>query len=521
MPSTFETLSDEILMIILEYAGNVYNIFRTFSGLNQRLNKILLDRRLHLFTNFLYIHHDDTNIDYYYNSTLFHDICKQLSSMTITKSDEALRQCFQSLAVSFIKEQSNRLKHEFQSNMESFQSIRGHLTNDEMRNIDKELNKSFNNLQKCSISIKNIELITSLVLTKGARLECDDRKSCEFNLAKAINQLLLAKLNIAQYSSQLLIDSFIQMFKTLIISNPSLLKNQDYFYSDGFCIHFFLCYSINLTNDIFSNRTLISINMQYYQAVLDLLLFIIQCLKHIFNQEVWAKKCLLDILNTIIPRDIIRNNEIFIYASLIGLFDIILNDYSLEDKILLDKDFGDTFRRILDNLIENNQLLTLLSIYHTNERIRNFFQNSWNNQKYVNIMTTNRTARQFFHALLDDHLLRTWLTSTDLLFVLLKKKECKIVKKLLKLSPSLVHQFDENGNDPLLYVCLKVRGCRECLVEFLIEKGCDLQRRNLKGENLIDVLQLERNRQLLERLIERKVIQIDNVSGEIKVTLVK
>ncbi|CAF3065235.1 unnamed protein product, partial [Rotaria sp. Silwood2] len=200
MPSTFEMLSDEILMIILEYAGNVYNIFRTFSGLNQRLNKILLDRRLHLFTNFLYIHHDDTNIDYYYNSTLFHDISKQLSSMTITKSDEALRQCFQSLAVSHIKEQSNRLKREFQFNMESFQSIREYLTNDEIRNIDKELNKSFNNLQKCPISIKNIELITSLVLTKGARLECDDRKSCEFNLAKAINQLLLAKLNIAQYS---------------------------------------------------------------------------------------------------------------------------------------------------------------------------------------------------------------------------------------------------------------------------------------------------------------------------------
>ncbi|CAF4726640.1 unnamed protein product [Rotaria sp. Silwood1] len=409
--------------------------------------------------------------------------------MTITKSDEVLRQCLQSLVIFHIKERSNRLKHDFQSHMERFLFIRSLLTNDEMQNIDKELNKSFNNLQKCPKSIKNMEQIVSLILTKGARFKCDDIESCEFNLAKAINQLLLAKLNIAQYSN--------------------------YFYRDGFCVHFFLCYSINVTNDMCTDRTLISINMQYYQAAIDLLLFIIQCLKHVFKQEVWAKVCLLDILNIIIPRNVVRNHEIFFDASLIGLLDLILNEYSLEDKILLDKDFGDIFQRILDNLIENNQLHTLLSIYDANEHIQNIFRNSWNNRKYVNIMTRNRTARQFFNALLDDHLFRTWLTSTDLLFILLQKKECKIVKKLLKLSPPNVHQIDENGNDPLLYICLKVRGCREFLVEFLIEMECDMQRRNLKGENLIDALQLERNRQLLERLIEREVIQIDNISGEI------
>ncbi|CAF1044296.1 unnamed protein product [Rotaria sp. Silwood1] len=122
--------------------------------------------------------------------------------MTITKSDEVLRQCLQSLVIFHIKERSNRLKHDFQSHMERFLFIRSLLTNDEMQNIDKELNKSFNNLQKCPKSIKNMEQIVSLILTKGARFKCDDIESCEFNLAKAINQLLLAKLNIAQYSSQ-------------------------------------------------------------------------------------------------------------------------------------------------------------------------------------------------------------------------------------------------------------------------------------------------------------------------------
>ena len=53
--SNFEALPDEILLIILQYSGNAYTVFRTFSGLNQRLNNILVDRRLHLLTDFLYM----------------------------------------------------------------------------------------------------------------------------------------------------------------------------------------------------------------------------------------------------------------------------------------------------------------------------------------------------------------------------------------------------------------------------------------------------------------------------------
>ncbi|CAF3813134.1 unnamed protein product [Rotaria sordida] len=63
----------------------------------------------------------------------------------------------------------------------------------------------------------------------------------------------------------------------------------------------------------------------------------------------------------------------------------------------------------------------------------------------------------------------------------------------------------------------KVRGCRHRLVEFLIEMGCDLQRRNSKEESFTDALRLQRNRKLMENLIERETIRIDNASGEIKV----
>jgi hypothetical protein len=95
------------------------------------------------------------------------------------------------------------------------------------------------------------------------------------------------------------------------------------------------------------------------------------------------------------------------------------------------------------------------------------------------------------------------------------------VKKLFTLSPSLIDRLDTNGNDPLLYVCLKVRGCRQRLIEYLLKIGCDGQRRNSHGENFIDALQLERNRNLLKKLIEQETIEIDDDSGEIKINAIK
>jgi len=108
-----------------------------------------------------------------------------------------------------------------------------------------------------------------------------------------------------------------------------------------------------------------------------------------------------------------------------------------------------------------------------------------------------------------------WLSSSDLLFIFLQKKQCKLIKHLLKSVLFLIHRFDEAGNDALLYVCLTVGGCRHRLVEYLITMGCDLQRKNLKGEDFTETLQLARNRELLKKLIEHEIIRIDNDSGEV------
>ena len=53
MKSTLETLPNEILMLIVSYAGDIPGRLRTFLGLNQRLNSIVTDQSLHLLADFL------------------------------------------------------------------------------------------------------------------------------------------------------------------------------------------------------------------------------------------------------------------------------------------------------------------------------------------------------------------------------------------------------------------------------------------------------------------------------------
>ncbi|CAF4233763.1 unnamed protein product, partial [Adineta steineri] len=126
----------------------------------------------------------------------------------------------------------------------------------------------------------------------------------------------------------------------------------------------------------------------------------------------------------------------------------------------------------------------------------------------VDIMTRNQYNRQVFEILIDEKPLETWVQSKELAFILLEKKERKFLEKILKLSPFLVHQINENGNNLLLHICLKVRGCRHRIVQFLITMKSDLLQKNFNGENFFDAIQLERNRDLLEKIDLGEIIKL-------------
>ncbi|CAF3715796.1 unnamed protein product [Rotaria sp. Silwood1] len=199
--STFETLPDEILMIIIRYTGNAYTIFRIFSGLNQRLSNILADKRLHLFTDFLYPSIGNADVNDYYDSNSFCEISQQFASLTTIDHDKQLHQYIQSLVSSYIEEKYKRSGVRCQSGIKQFQIIRKHLTDVEISNLDNELKETFNELRStlCSVcayckeeprfnskSVMTMKRIGFLVLTKGARLECHDDDSHEFNFANAV-----------------------------------------------------------------------------------------------------------------------------------------------------------------------------------------------------------------------------------------------------------------------------------------------------------------------------------------------
>jgi hypothetical protein len=180
MSSTFETLSDEVLLIIFRCSANVFGIFRAFLGLNQRLNHILLDRRSHLLADFLYINTHDITFTDYYKSDVFENVSYQLSCMHSPINDQQLRQCLQSLVTFHIHEEFIRLQNQVQSKLVAFERIRQRLSDIEIVDRDNQLREIFFDLKDNKITNKTIKQIESLIVTNGARLQCDNYELNQF-----------------------------------------------------------------------------------------------------------------------------------------------------------------------------------------------------------------------------------------------------------------------------------------------------------------------------------------------------
>jgi hypothetical protein len=304
MSSTFETLSDEVLIIIFRCSGDVYGIFRAFLGLNQRLNHVLLDKRSQLLTDFLYIDPHDVILTDYYQSDVFQNV-----AMHSSIDDQQLRQCFQSLVTFHIHEEFLRLQNQVQSKLAAFENMRQQLSDIEIVDRDNQLRKIFFNLQDTKITNKSIQQIQSLIVNNAARLQCDNYEFNQFNFAKALNRFLLCNLN----NNHLVQYQLIQMFKTLIISNPRILMNRDRIeIEESSSVCFFLFYSIYQLQYYYYTPPNVFTNMKCYNAVIDVLLFAIQCQTQMNNDEHWARESLFEILK-LIPSDEVSNKNQLTY----------------------------------------------------------------------------------------------------------------------------------------------------------------------------------------------------------------
>ncbi|CAF3942968.1 unnamed protein product [Rotaria sp. Silwood1] len=514
MSSTFETLPDEILMIIFRYSGDVHTILRAFLGLNQHLNRILIDKRLHLLTDILSINSRYAFFDSYYNSAVFHKVSHELSVVNGTVNEQQLHQCFQSLMAFHIHQLYKQSGDELQSNLTTFKVLRQQLTNDEIIDVDNELYQTFTDLQYNPINIDGMKQIEFLVLKRGARLECSDSENSTFNLAMAINRLLHFDLSNMSSNDQQLFHLKTRMFKALISSNPRLLSNRDYFIYTGCTVWYFLFYSVCRAQYYGYHSCVTPVNMKCYQAVVNLMFFAIKCQRLQCNIEDWTQTSLFDILYLIPAPDTINRNGIFIANVQWEILQIITDIYISIGTPSWQDDANDRFQSILDKLINKNRTDVILFIYRRLEHVRHFFNQSRNCRSIVDNMTRNHLGRQLLKTLMNENPLESWVTSKYLVFRLLQKKERRLLEHLLRLSPSLVHQLDEDGNDLLLHVCLKVRGCRHRLVGFLIKMKSDLQRRNFNGQNFLDVIKLRRNQELLEKLNVEEFVNIHDEQTE-------
>ncbi|UJR19678.1 hypothetical protein I4U23_022812 [Adineta vaga] len=178
MLSTFESLPNEIIMIIVKYSGDVFSILRTYLGLHERFNQILLDKRLHLLTDFLHINLCHGNFDYYYDSHVFRGVTEELFSMKHSITDQQLRQCFQS-------------------------KYRKCFNDEQLLEANNELKEIFNKLLSKPLSKGDIKRVESLIFLRGARLECpDNHVSDDLNLAKAFNKLFFAHIDNTRFISR-------------------------------------------------------------------------------------------------------------------------------------------------------------------------------------------------------------------------------------------------------------------------------------------------------------------------------
>ncbi|CAF1183270.1 unnamed protein product [Adineta steineri] len=518
--STFEILPDEILLIIIRYCGDAYSICKSFFGLNQRLISIVIDKRLHVFADLLHMNRNDPDINLFYNSNLFYEISHQFLCL---KAKQTMKEFLQLLISFYIKEKYKQLNEEFQFNLKKFQFQRLHLTDNEINNLDNELNRTFSSLpidfdsyriskpkEFFSQSIKSIKQIESLILTQGASFQYD-----EFNFGMIINKWFISKMNFTQDDNQQFLNSFIQMFKSIFISNLSLFKIKSYetTYEKINSPFYFLIYSIYqlkyFPDDRYEPNH--SLKIHWYKAEINLFLSIVD---HLFNEEFVLEHCLFEILDKtmlIVPSTF---EEIFIRTSQIEILKILLHKYNQYDKTTCEQ--YDSFLTILYNLFHTEQLDIIQLIYKESRNIQYLFYRLETCEEIVNIMIKNREKKHLFQILLNDEQLRIWFINKDLLFILLKKKQMKIIKYLLKLSPLLIHQLDQDGNDPILYLCLHVSGCRHRLIEFLIKVGSDLSCINSKNINFFNALQMTRNKKLLNKLIEHEIIQINYISTEVK-----
>jgi hypothetical protein len=244
--------------------------------------------------------------------------------------------------------------------------------------------------------------------------------------------------------------------------------------------------------------------MRCYRGTIELFLFILRCYQQTSGSAYDIQSMMFDLLE-MIPE---INQDMFIRTAQWEIFRIVANESASHSNEQWDEHDRYTMRRIVKYLGANRRS-DVLEYLCDDFALRNIFLNSDSLRELVDSMTSSPSTRQFFSHLLRAESIDFLRSNKTLLFILLDKKERQLMVQLLKCSPHLLHEVDEEGNDCLLHLCLKVSGCRHRIIAYLLSIGSNIERRNDQGQNFHDALQVPRNRKLRKQLIEHEIIQTE------------
>lgn len=504
-----EDLSDELLMMVIRHCGEVYSTFRIFFPLNRRFQRILLDPRSHLLTDYFFIRDREERLNFYSKLSLVDSLREKFRRISDENQDAIFEEFFQQLISIYCEEKARQIQEQYRIDQREFQEKRSQLSDGEKRSHDEELAKLFSTLNAAPSDPFQPGPMIQLVREKGASLQCGDYELGGWNMARAINERLLEY----SASSSSTLRSLVDLFQILFISNPSLIRNRDYVGNGGAVTFYFLIHYLYQLKDFYSSAApwaIVSVDRGKYQLIVNLFLFLAQCCQETPSlRQLWNDDALYDCLYSMSSLQYQKNEDkIFVQQCQLEVFRLLCRTIQITVDDLGQDPFLFRLRKIIrcdrtDLLhhifFETDFIHRLLSHHGTGDVLR----------KFINLFTADRKQRKLFQDLFRRQSIPTWLAENDLIFILLEKREATLIKFLLKSVPSLIDRLDDRGNDPLLHLGLQVTGCRHRLVEVLLRHGANHRRVNIHQQDFSQVLQLSRNRKLLSRLIEHEIIRID------------
>ncbi|UJR12442.1 hypothetical protein I4U23_016618 [Adineta vaga] len=499
---TFENLSDELILMIMEYAGDISIVLRTYFGLNQRFNNIILDRRSYFLTQFMQMIVPDKDLKNIAQSILWQQLFRNLSLMKSTKNYEHLIEYLQIFLKEHLHEKCIELGNEFQSKMANFNHNHNVLKMESLTNLLCQIRDKLLDLTK-----KNTTLPTYWI----NRVDLLDDQFLQHNISDAFFIFMTAFYDKQWIptKSPFVYQHLMNMYKSWMIYRTNYFTNQSYnTYNyrtplyNGFDKLLWEIRYIKLYQQKYGIQTI------SYQKLIDLIIYFVQALIFVFDRNSSSELELYDLMREICLQEWNIPHFPWLKVIMNEIMKLIIDEYAKRIPIVkeMNSRVNDHFIAFVKHLSISGQFNELLYFYQYSSHFNERFHQDINRVQILDILRLTQQSRQFLDKLIDQQILDSWLNNAKWLFHLVEKEEIQSLEKVLRTYPSLKNAVDDDGNDLLLYACLKVTGHRYPMIKFLIETLYNQYKKNKYGQTWIQTLHMKHNKKLLQELQTNGVI---------------